>query len=131
MPNSKTSKASYVSKARRVTLKKYKILNGDKTQEKTQNSGKKLKTQAKNSRIRHFCVPYMPKKWPKNKPDLKGIVLQSCSSIPPLYLFLAIYQFYCNVKSVTSEPKCEKLQAENAYFPDILFAVFVLKSAMY
>ena len=60
MPNSKTSKASYVSKTRRVTLEKYKILNRDsrkklkteklkkklKTQEKTQNSSQKLKNSA-------------------------------------------------------------------------------------
>ena len=71
MPNSKTSEASHVSKARRVTLKKYKILNGDKTQ----NSRKNLKTQAKNSRIRHLFVPYMPKKWPKNKPGLASTAI--------------------------------------------------------
>ena len=77
MPNSKTSKASYVSKTCRVTLEKYKILNRDsrkklkteklKTQEKNLKTREKnLKTQAKNSRIRHFFVPFMPKKWLKN-----------------------------------------------------------------
>ena len=78
MPNSKTSKASYVSKTRRVTLEKYKILNRDsrkklkteKLKKKLKTQEKKLKTQAKNSRIRHFYVPYMPKKWPKNQPAL-------------------------------------------------------------
>ena len=68
MPNSKTSKASYVSKTRRVTLEKYKILNRDsrkklkteklkkklKTQEKTQNSRKKLKVRE------DFSTPEVP-----------------------------------------------------------------------
>ena len=41
-----------------------------KLKKKPQNSSEKLKTQAKNSRIRHFFVPYMPKKWPKNQPEV-------------------------------------------------------------
>ena len=50
MQNSRTSKASYVSKARKVTMK-YKILNGDcrkKLEKKTQN----WKTQEKNSQLK-------------------------------------------------------------------------------
>ena len=77
MPNSKTSEASHVSKARRVTLKKYKIKNW-KTQEKTQNSIKKLKTQAKNSKNSAFFRPLHAEKMAK-KP--------ACFIIPPLALF--------------------------------------------
>ena len=52
-------------------MKKYKIMNGDRRKKfKTEKLKKKLKTQAKNSTIRHFFAPYMPKKWPKNKPGL-------------------------------------------------------------
>ena len=57
MPNSKTSEASHVSKARRVTLKKYKILNGDKTQEKTQNSRKNSKLKPKTQEFGIFASP--------------------------------------------------------------------------
>ena len=53
MPNSKTSKASYVSKTRRVTLEKYKILNRDSRKKlKTEKLKKKLKTQEKNSKLK-------------------------------------------------------------------------------
>ena len=53
MPNSKTSKAFYVSKTRRVTLEKYKILNRDSRKKlKTEKLKKKLKTQEKNSKLK-------------------------------------------------------------------------------
>ena len=69
MPNSKTSKSSYVSKACKVTFKKYKIVNGDGWKKlKTEILKKNLKTQAQNSRIQHFFVPYKPKKWQKKQP---------------------------------------------------------------
>ena len=48
-----------------------------KNMNRSQNSSKtfhklkkKLKTQGKNSRIRHLINPYLPKKWPKIKPGL-------------------------------------------------------------
>jgi len=37
-----------------------------KTQEKTQNSRKKLKTQGENSKSWHFQDPWVPEKRPKN-----------------------------------------------------------------
>jgi len=45
---------------------------------------KKLKTQSKNSRIRHLINPYLPKKWPKIKPAL--LALASSVSVSVSYL---------------------------------------------
>ena len=53
MPNSKTSKASYVSKTRRVTLEKYKILNRNSRKElKTEKLKKNSKLKKKNSKLK-------------------------------------------------------------------------------
>ena len=64
MPNSKTSEASHVSKARRVTLKKYKIKNG-KTQEKNQNSRKKTQNSSQKLKNSAFCRPLHAEKMAK------------------------------------------------------------------
>ena len=61
------SKASYLT-SRRLG---YQFMNVERKKElKTEKLKKKLetqeKTQAKNSRIRHFFAPNMPRKWPEN-----------------------------------------------------------------
>ena len=80
-----------------LNIERKKILKTEKLKKKLKTQEKNLKTQAKNSRIRHFFAPYMPKKWPKNKPDVHKTKYTWKNSLR-MKLFLSVISFFENSK---------------------------------